>query len=520
MITDTELAKAKANCEEVQKLSEESREREASLTAEIEALKTRLQEEGEKVAEMEKALEIVREEKEKGSEELQNVKQESESRVHVLGQKIAELEQERDEIEELKGALVTVQDEREDLAKRVEVAEGSQANLEQQLVEEELINRRVATELRSLEAQLAQADRVIREQKQELEGLKNSRELSSRADHGRRNPGDCRTKPGVKEKQLDTSAASNEGIGSESEDTRLKVEDLNISTSSRLSAAAPDDSAGQLSRFGSSVISTSSRASMRGGVQTRRQSAVYLRGKTPPEMRTTSSRAFFISDQFTMRTEDENDCDYDWNRLSELKRRNASRPPHLKASYALEMQLRKPDSIDDEDAVKTGASSDSPRSYTRKRKALGNSLDAAITRSLSTRSSQSTNTLRADTKLPSSKSDNSIVSGKRRKDGQANVGSSSRSKSREACEENVPPERVAASVEQRPGGVSFAIMDDAPKDIPAKPSLGKRRVFTRSLGSSKLINKSAKEECKKVLQKEKGLRISSKKPLRPKRVKK
>ena len=539
-LEDLEKKKDEEKKEEIQKMTNESCAREEGLVSELEKLKATLKNNAEYVEELENSLKVSREEKEEMGEESQKSKQEWEGKVRDLGERIVELEQEQGGMTELRSTLDEMREERQAIVTHVESVEQENETLEQKLTEEELINRRLATELRSLEAQLSQADRVLREQRQELEKLKNQPDSTVKTfviERGQRAPEDFRT----------ITEVSEEDTTSESDDSRLRLEDLNASTSSRLSLVRAG-SGNQLNRFTSSVTSTSSRASLRNGVQTRaaasrRQSASYLRGKTPPEMRTTSSDAYFIGDQFAKQMEQENEFEYNWDRLSELKRRNASCLPHLQTSYPVEMQLLKPDPTLGEDVVKSGSST-SPGSFsTRKRKADQSFSYAAhvLTRSASARSASEATRSRTVKTLPTSKSDNCITPGKRRKTRRLaemvqSTFESLRYKSNEnlssnfqaASRENLPPasddpfeseaERMRAL---RRGSVCFDVMN-APPSGSGKPSLSRRRTITRSTASTKLLSNEAKAECKKVLEKnaKQDQRGTGKRPLRPRQVKK
>ena len=55
--------------------------------------------------------------------------------------------------------------------------------------------------------------------------------------------------------------------------------------------------------------------------------------------RSTVGGTFFIVDEFTSQNEPESfDYDYDWNRIQELRRRNATCLPHMRSSYPVETQ--------------------------------------------------------------------------------------------------------------------------------------------------------------------------------------
>lgn len=458
-------------------------------------LKESQKEELKQVEELKKLLKDALEEKENAFNEMKTARVKWENRQKELQAKIEELEGTSEEMKEAEIAFGELKDHMLEL-------QTEKDRLEERVQEESLINKRLGTEVHSLEAQLTHAGRQIRELK--LDSADNKNKMDSLR---RKTIGGVKAQRYIQEvfEEEDSSTDSDEG-------PPLTLDDFASSLGGSMKAPAlPHDAFNKSNRSLTSLHSASS-SSLRPGVQTRasrRQSAIYMRGNTPPERRTTNSAAFFILGD-GLRPEMEQDAEYDWTRLAELQRRNASCLPHLQTSYPVETQMQ-PDISGQEDALKTGRMS----------------LDASLTKTYNTRKRKSEESAsnmfktknHGGSSLPKSKSAPNITPAKQPRSQrlvtamQSALGSL-RSRSNENLIHEAPQDDENSS---RRESVAYNIEITPPKK--EKSGISRRRTIARSTGTSRLLGEKTKDSLKKSKTQQLRIDVIQRKPLRPRDVK-
>ena len=455
-------------------------------------LKESQEEEVKQVEELKKLLKDALEEKENAVNEMKTARVKWENRQKELQAKIEEFEGTSEETKEAEVAFVELKEHMLEL-------QTEKDRLEERVQEESLINKRLGTEVHSLEAQLTHADRQIRELK--LDSADNKNKMDSLR---RKTIGGVKAQRYIQDvfEEEDSSTDSDEG-------PPLTLDDF--ASSLRLGGgmkapALPHDAFNKSNRSLTSLNSASS-SSLRPGVQTRasrRQSAVYMRGNTPPERRTTNSAAFFILGD-GLRPEMEQDAEYDWTRLAELQRRNASCLPHLQTSYPVETQMQ-PDISGQEDALKMGRMS----------------LDASLTKTYNTRKRKSDESAsnmfktknHGGSSLPKSKSAPNITPAKQPRSQrlvtamQSALGSL-RSRSNENLVHEAPQDDENSS---RRESVAYNIEITPPKK--EKSGIARRRTIARSTGTSRLLGEKTKDSVKKSKTQQLRIDVIQRKPLR------
>lgn len=454
------------------------------------SLKDSLEENGKRVEQLEALLKDALEEKERTSTELKHSRIQWENEQQQLEKRIEELEDASEDIKEAEIAFDKMRSHLEELQAEKEC-------LEQKAEEEAFINRRLGTEVHSLEAQLAHADQQIREQRQEIEDRSN-------VESQRR-----KTIGGVRPPMYHPQALNEEDSSTDSEDgLPFKLEDLSSSLAGSRKAIAGSNN--PLNKSLASLHSVSS-SSLRPGVQTRasrRQSAIYVRGSTPPERRTTNSAAYFIlGDEFHPEMEQDSGVEYNWTRLAELQRRNASCLPHLQTSYPVETQMG-PDFSGQEDALKTGRMS----------------LDASLVKPYNTRKRKSEEIdsiarISGRSGLPKSKSAPNITPAKQSRSQRFNQAMQSALGSlRSRSNENLSKDGQDTEASSRRESVAYNIEISPPKKT--KTAISRRRTISRYTGTSRLLGEKSKDSLKKSKTQHLGLGANhERKPLRTRQEK-
>lgn len=328
------------NVAEAEQYKSMAEEEQSILQKQISDLQMKLDETTAPMKDLEVSLEAMTEERDKAISDFEKAQETWNEKENQLSKMVAELEDECKILQENEQAVVRDEEELKTIAEQLEKLELENTELEETLQEEKATNRRLAMQVNSLTAQVNLADRQLREQKQSLEKLQTTE-----------------TKP--LRKQFISIPVENvhhllDDDSSTDDEPLMKIEELaGGSSSSSLSSVNSDFAKSSTS------LNSFSRSSLRstfGGrtAANRRQSAIYLKGNTPPEKRTTASAAYFmVGDEFAKNMEDE-PHEYNWNklgelaeekstdleRLAELERRNTICKPHMKTSYPIETQTR------------------------------------------------------------------------------------------------------------------------------------------------------------------------------------
>ena len=497
---------------EEMEIIEREKEMKDGLTVRITELEAICDEKNKQVEERQALSEKALEEKENAVSEMKNSQVEWESKEKELLAKIEEL---GDALKEAEEAITELEDGGLELQEE-------KNQLEQKHEEETLISRRLGTIVHSLEAQLVHANQQIRELRQD------SAESKSKMESLRR-----KTIGGVRAQTYARQAFLEEDSSTDSDEgPPMKLDDFASSLRGSMKAPTlPSNAFNQLNRSLNGLHSVSS-SSLRPGVQTRssrRQSALYMSGNTPPERSTTKF-------EFGPATEQDTEVEYDWNvlgemqrrnascleqdaegecdldRMIELQRRNASCLPHLQTSYPVETQMQ-PDFSGQEDALKTGRMS----------------LDASLARTYNTRKRKSEESASSLFKqkncggptLPKSKSAPSITPAKQpRSQRIAAAMQSALGSLRSRSTENLRNEAADGDENSsRRDSIAYNIEISPPKKI--KSSIARRRTIARSTATSRLL---LDEKNKGSLKKSKtqnlvSSAIQDRKPLRPRDLK-
>ena len=515
---------------EVEKILEDEKKREDEFTAQMEEMRAANKEKGKRIQELESLLEKSSGEKTRRVEELEfslkEVSEENKKKVEELEALLKSAMDEKEEmVGEMKNSEIRSANKQEELDRKIKELDGASEEmkeaevafaelrnhmdrlevenerLEKEAQEEALINRRLGTEVHSLEAQLAHAVEQIREQKINLENKK-------KVESQRR-----QTIGGVRSQMYPRQTFLEEDSSTDSDDGQpLGLEELSSSMGTSRRAILGQGELFNHSTRSLSSLHSASTSSFRSGVQTRasrRQSAIYMRGNTPPEKRTTNSAAYFIlGDGVGPEMEPDADDEFDWTRLAELQRRNASCLPHLQTSYPVETQMG-PDFTGQEDALKRGRMS----------------LDTSIIKPYNTRKRKSEEAVPKaaiidGSSLPKSKSAPSITPAKqsrKKRFNQAvrNTFESLRSRSNESLSTEVQDPENAPRRES----VAFNIEISPPKKT--KVGIARRRTISRYTGTTRLLEKDkSKDSLKKSKTQHLGTGASEqRRPLRPRQEK-
>ena len=479
--------------EEQEALSKEALDEKSKRIDELEKmLKESLEEKDKRVVEQETLVKKALEEKENVVSEMKNAQIEWENKEQNLQMKIKELKEGSEDMKEAEIAFGELKDHMLEL-------QTEKDRLEQKLEEEILINRRLGTEVHSLEAQLSHADQQIRGLRQDSNESKTKMESLRRKTIG-----------GARAQMYARQAFVEEDSSTDSDEGPLMLDDFAGTLGRSLkSSTLPNDAFSKSNRSLNSLHSASN-TSLRSGVQTRasrRQSAIYMRGNTPPERRTTNSAAYFIlGDGFRPEMEQDPEVEYDWTRLAELQRRNASCLPHLQTSYPVETQMQ-PDNPGQEEAVKTGRMS----------------LDASLVKPYNTRKRKSEESESSQFKrsIPKSKSAPNITPAKQpRSQRLAAAMQSALGSLRSRSNENLShPAGEDDENSSRRESIAFSIDMSPPKKT--KSGIARRRTIARSTGTSRLLGASAKDSSlKKSKTQQLGTsKIKERKPLKPRDLK-
>ncbi|XP_028405627.1 intracellular protein transport protein USO1-like [Dendronephthya gigantea] len=278
-----------------------------------------------------------------------------------------------------------IQEKNIKLTNYIPQVEAQVVDLEKKLSEEEFISKRLAVEVRSLEAQLSHADRQLRqtvERKDEQMTQKNAvnrsmeilanihkmapvpEEITSTADENANVTKDFSI--------ADDSLISEGSLMTENEDGHVNTNDGNVQNN---------------------VICKQEEVLKR----LRRRSAVYSQKNSRKHeinnkrCSTVGTESFVVGQFSNTVAYEPDDYHYEWDRILELKERNSICAPHLRSSYPVETQVRSKEEVEEEDLRLGGCST------TLSRKRLRDNISD---------SSLFTTTLDTSRCLPRSKSEN------------------------------------------------------------------------------------------------------------------
>ncbi len=331
-------------------------------------------------------------------EELEKSLRASEAAMETLNNNNVELEL---QILSVQDQMKQLQEEKMELKDYVPQVEAKVVDVEKKLSEEEFISKRLAVEVRSLEAQLAHAERQLR-QKEETE--ENQTETlqesyvppSSRIlTNGRKMSLVAEESSSVTEESAsvtEESSVANDSIVSElsiiSENKDVSVgSQEHVNNTNTLPKSISEEREDNTNMCQQEEVLK----------RLRRRSAVYSKKNSQKsgindKRRSTVGTESFVVGQFSNTVADEPDeHDYEWDRILELKKRNSICARHLRSSYPVETQVCLKEEVEEEE-LKSGR-----YDTTKSRKRLrDNVTEGSISTSLDT------------SRLPRSKSENAF----------------------------------------------------------------------------------------------------------------
>ena len=336
-----------------------------------------------KVLLLEKENENLKEFQQDGKKEFLNERTKVEELEKNLSSCKAAMEKLNNNNVELELEMLSVQDQMKQLQKEnvelndyIPQVEEKVVDLEKKLSEEEFISKRLAVEVRSLEAQLAHADRQLREKLQIAD--------NKMACHGSFVNQNNKTSANVRKKMSLVAEATSFETTSISEEFATSMEDSSVADNSVYSDVSlvsehKDVTNNQEQKNQGSMLcndeehlSTTNTLCQQDVLKRlRRRSAVYskknsLKSEVNDKRRSTVGTESFVVGQFSNTLEDEPDQhDYEWDRIEELKKRNSICAVHLRSSYPVETQLRLIDEIQEEDLKLGGGSKTQSRKRLR-----------------------------------------------------------------------------------------------------------------------------------------------------------
>ena len=231
-----------------------------------------------------------------------------------------------------------IQEENTKLISYIPQVEAQVVDLEKKLSEEEFISKRLAVEVRSLEAQLSHADRQLR---QRVERKDEQPALQKNAIN--------------KTKEILSSVP--EEITSTADETADIAEDSFVAEDSLVSerSLVTENGEGPLNKSDENVQDNVICKQEEVLKRLRRRSAVYSqKNSRKPEINnkrcSTVGTESFVVGQFSNTVAYEpDDYHYEWDRILELKERNSICAPHLRSSYPVETQVRSKEEVEEED---------------------------------------------------------------------------------------------------------------------------------------------------------------------------
>lgn len=507
------------NAKEVEANTTKVAEQQQKLESEIQELQKKLEETSAPIKDLENSLEAMTEDRDKVVAELEKSKETFENKENELTTKISEIEDACKILKEKEQAVVRDEEETKALAGLIEKLEQENIELEDTLQEERATSRQLGCQINSLTAQVSLADRTIRDQKQAIEKIQNECTDAKKARQQI-------VIPREKVQQLldDDSSTDDEPL--------MKIDELASGSSSTSLSSVNSD----LTKSSMNSFSRSSLRSTIGGrvASSRRQSALYVKGNTPPTKRTTASAAFFmVGGEFAANEDEEPDYDYDWGRMAELDRRNTICKPHMKTSYPIETQTRP-------DENKTLVSSISESGYRTKLKRTSNESNGNGATESKLRKDQPNSKSEGFLKRSMSKKLTETMTSKMnflRSRSKENV--SKETEKQQSCNESLafsiditPPkkkskEKKASKTEasqKEPkssskaslkDSMAFTIENSPPKNKKSSSELKpkRQRTINRSTASTRLVLEKDKEVCKETKKKE-YLTKTNRKPLR------
>lgn len=356
------------NCLEVEPRIKEQQRAAFDEMISNEEMNSQIQELQSKMFLLQKENENLKEFQEKSKEEILTERAKVEGLEKNLTATEAAMEKLNDNNVELELGMLSVQDQINQLQEEklkmkdyIPQVEEKVVDLDKKLSEEEFICKRLAVEVRSLEAQLAHADRQLRHKLETEDNQKVPRRnyVNPSSQNVRKMSLVAEETSSVTEESIsitedssvaDASIVSELSIMSENKDVSVGNSQEHVNNTSMLCKSKNEE------RVGNTNMLCQQEEILK---KLRRRSAVYSqknsrKSEINDKRRSTIGTESFVVGQFSNTVADEPDeHDYEWDRILELKERNSICARHLRSSYPVETQVHLKEEVKEEE-LKSG----------------------------------------------------------------------------------------------------------------------------------------------------------------------